>query len=195
MTIDTAQVTGSAGAMEGYGVAVSWLRTGWNRHRPSRIGVLASGGALDAMANVHGFNGDARAAVLHPSNGGELARGEDYPIGLSVVVPLLLLGGPPVLAHDRHAHRPVPTYARTPSDGARQRAALSPGLLLHVRCASCQRLRADARSITNPRFQRRDNRWAGQVTCWTRPAQESISNCCALRRRRRRRQYRAAPSR
>lgn len=104
MTIDTPpppMVTGGAGALEAgsYGVAVSWLRNGMESP-PSAIThcTLAGGGGLDVILPMC-----MDATVTHARlyftrhNGGELARGEDYPIGLSVVaVPLLpKLGGPP----------------------------------------------------------------------------------------------------
>ena len=104
MTIDTPpppMVTGGAGAMEAgsYGVAVSWLRNGMESP-PSAIThcVLAGGGGLDVILPMCMDSTVTHARLYFTrQNGGELARGEDYPIGLSAVaVPLLpKLGGPP----------------------------------------------------------------------------------------------------
>ena len=104
MTIDTPpppMVTGGAGALDAgsYGVAVSWLRNGMESP-PSAIThcVLAGGGGLDVILPMCMDSTVTHARLYFTrQNGGELARGEDYPIGLSAVaVPLLpKLGGPP----------------------------------------------------------------------------------------------------
>jgi len=94
-------VSAGAGALEAgsYGVAVSWLR-GAMESPPSGIAhcVLASGGGLDVVLPLC-LDPTVTHARLYftRQNGGELARGEEYPIGLAAVsVPLLpKLGGPP----------------------------------------------------------------------------------------------------
>lgn len=94
-------VTAGAGALEpgAYGVAVSWLRDGMESP-PSAIShsTLPAGGGLDVILPMCMDPTVTHARLYFTrQNGGELARGEDYPIGLSAVaVPLLpKLGGPP----------------------------------------------------------------------------------------------------
>lgn len=104
MTIDPPpppMVSAGAGALEAgsYGVAVSWLR-GAMESPPSGIThcQIGAGGGLDVVLPLC-LDPTVTHARLYFTrhNGGELARGEEYPISQSAVaVPLLpKLGGPP----------------------------------------------------------------------------------------------------
>lgn len=114
LTIDTPPppwVTTSDGALAAgrYGVAVAWLR-GKTESAPSAITHVdvPDGGTLD-ITLPSSFDGTVTHARLYLTkpNGGELLRGEDYPIGSpNIRLPLLPdLGAPPAFLH----FDPMPT--------------------------------------------------------------------------------------
>lgn len=104
-------VTPSTGSLEpgAYGVAVAWLRGGMESPlSPMAQCTVSAGGGLSILLPLCPDPTVTGARLyLTSQNGGELARGEDYPIGLqSLEIPLLpKLGARPAFRH----MEPMPT--------------------------------------------------------------------------------------